>query len=222
MDPDRLNRLVNNPDKPVRILIAGKAHPADKAGQDIIKLIVDYSKRPEFIGKIIFLEDYDIDLARRLISGVDVWLNTPTRPLEASGTSGMKASMNGVLNFSVLDGWWIEGYVPGAGWSLPEQKVYDNQEYQDQLDAAMIYETLEEEIVPLFYDRDDTGVPQKWIEYIKKNIAEVSHRFTTARMLDEYFEKFYNKMYERRKLLMDKEFLKLHNLAAWKHRIASY
>ncbi len=221
-DPERLGKIINNPDRPARILIAGKAHPADKAGQDIIKQIVEFSKRPEFVGKIIFLEDYDIDLARRLVAGVDVWLNTPTRPLEASGTSGMKASMNGVLNFSVLDGWWIEGYTKGAGWALPEERVYDNQDYQDQLDAEMLYETLEEEIIPLFYNRDAQGIPQKWIEYIKKNIAEISHRFTTARMLDEYFEKFYNQMHRRRKTLMEKEFDRLHRLSAWKHKIASY
>ena len=222
MDPERLNLLINNEERPVRILIAGKAHPADKAGQDIIKLIVEYSKRPEFMGKIIFLEDYDIDLARRLISGVDIWLNTPTRPLEASGTSGMKAAMNGVLNFSVLDGWWIEGYREGAGWALPEEKIYDNQTYQDQLDAEMLYETLEEKIIPLFYDLDENGIPQKWIDAIKKNIAEIAHRFTTARMLDQYFDKFYIPMHSRCKILRENEFSKLHKLSAWKHKIANY
>ncbi len=222
MDIERLDKLINNPQRPVQILIAGKAHPADKAGQDLIKRIIEISNMPEFIGKIIFLEDYDMDLARRLISGVDVWINTPTRPLEASGTSGMKASANGVLNLSVLDGWWIEGYVEGAGWALPEEKTYDNQEFQDRLDAEMLYEILETQVIPAFYERDENGIPKIWIEFIKKNIAEIAHRFTTARMLDEYFEKFYNKMYQRKKLLYADDFINTRRLSAWKHKIASY
>ncbi len=146
-DLDRLSKIVNNPDYPVQFLFTGKAHPHDGAGQDLIKRIIEISRRPEFLGKIIFLENYDMQLARRLVSGVDIWLNTPTRPLEASGTSGEKALMNGVVNFSVLDGWWLEGYREGAGWALTEKRTYQNQEHQDQLDAATIYSILETEIL---------------------------------------------------------------------------
>ncbi|MDO4820231.1 MAG: alpha-glucan family phosphorylase, partial [Prevotella sp.] len=142
-DIDRLNRIVNNPERPVMFLFSGKAHPADGAGQGLIKKIYEISQRPEFLGKIIFLEDYDMRLARRLVSGVDIWMNTPTRPLEASGTSGEKAEMNGVVNLSVLDGWWLEGYRKGAGWALTEKRTYQNQGYQDQLDAVTIYNMLE-------------------------------------------------------------------------------
>ena len=150
-DLERLERIVNNPQHPVQFLFTGKAHPADGGGQGLIKRIVEISRMPQFLGKIIFLENYDMRLAKRLVSGVDIWLNTPTRPLEASGTSGEKAQMNGVLNFSVLDGWWLEGYVKGAGWALTEKRTYENDMYQDQLDAATIYSLLENEIVPLYY-----------------------------------------------------------------------
>ena len=151
-DLDRLAKIVNNPERPVQFLFTGKAHPHDGAGQGLIKQIVEISRRPEFLGKIIFLENYDIHLAQRLVSGVDIWLNTPTRPLEASGTSGEKALMNGVVNLSVLDGWWYEGYRKGAGWALTDKRTYQNQSYQDQLDAATIYSLLENEIVPLYYN----------------------------------------------------------------------
>ena len=150
-DLDRLSRIVNNPERPVVFLFAGKAHPADGAGQGLIKRIFDISQRDEFQGKVIFVEDYDFLLARRLVSGVDIWMNTPTRPLEASGTSGEKAEMNGVVNLSVKDGWWLEGYREGAGWALTEKRTYQNQEYQDRLDAATIYSLLENEILPLYY-----------------------------------------------------------------------
>ena len=156
-DLDRLAKIVNNPHYPVQFLYTGKAHPADGAGQGLIKKIYEISQRPEFLGKIIFLENYDMQLARRLVSGVDIWMNTPTRPLEASGTSGEKALMNGVLNLSVLDGWWLEGYREGAGWALTEKRTYDNQAYQDQLDAATIYSLLENEILPLYYARNSKG-----------------------------------------------------------------
>ena len=156
-DLERLSKIVNNPNYPVQFLFTGKAHPYDGAGQGLIKRIIEISRRPEFLGKIIFLENYDMQLARRLVSGVDIWLNTPTRPLEASGTSGEKALMNGVLNFSVLDGWWLEGYREGAGWALTEKRTYQNQEHQDQLDAATIYSILETEILPLYYARNKKG-----------------------------------------------------------------
>jgi alpha-glucan phosphorylase-like protein len=173
-NPERLARILNNPEKPVQILFAGKAHPNDKAGQDLIKKIVQISKQPEFLGKIIFVEDYDINLAKHLVQGVDIWLNTPTRPQEASGTSGMKAVMNGALHFSVLDGWWVEGYKEGAGWALPEKRTYQDQELQNELDTQTIYSLLENEIVPpppLFYNRDEKGIPHDWIKFIKNSIA---------------------------------------------------
>ena len=163
-DLDRLSKIVNNPDYPVQFLFTGKAHPHDGAGQGLIKRIIEISRRPEFLGKIIFLENYDMQLARRLVSGVDIWLNTPTRPLEASGTSGEKALMNGVVNFSVLDGWWLEGYREGAGWALTEKRTYQNQEHQDQLDAATIYSILETEILPLYYARNKKGYSEGWIK----------------------------------------------------------
>ncbi|KAB6342806.1 glycosyltransferase family 1 protein, partial [Bacteroides xylanisolvens] len=171
-DLDRLSKIVNNPDYPVQFLFTGKAHPHDGAGQGLIKRIIEISRRPEFLGKIIFLENYDMQLARRLVSGVDIWLNTPTRPLEASGTSGEKALMNGVVNFSVLDGWWLEGYREGAGWALTEKRTYQNQEHQDQLDAATIYSILETEILPLYYARNKKGYSEGWIKVVKNSIAQ--------------------------------------------------
>ncbi len=217
-DPERLSKILNNPEKPAQIVIAGKAHPADKAGQEIIKKIIEISKRPEFLGKIIFLEDYDMNLAKALVSGVDVWINTPTRPLEASGTSGMKASVNGVLNLSVLDGWWIEGYRPEAGWALPENKTYDDQFFQDQLDAQLLYDIIENEIAPMFYERNEDNVPEEWIKYIKNNFALIAPDFTTARMLDDYIQRFYLKLKDRKTELIANDFEKVQKLSAWKRR----
>ena len=177
-DLDRLSKIVNNPERPVMFLFAGKAHPADGAGQGLIKKIYEISQRPEFLGKIIFLEDYDFLLARRLVSGVDIWMNTPTRPLEASGTSGEKAEMNGVVNLSVKDGWWLEGYREGAGWALTEKRTYQNQGYQDQLDAATIYGLLENEIIPLYYDKDKKGISKGWCKVIKNSIAQIAPHYT--------------------------------------------
>lgn len=215
---ERLEKLVNNPNKPVQFIFAGKAHPADKAGQDLIKKIVEVSKMKPFLGKVIFVENYDMSLAGKLVQGVDVWLNTPTRPLEASGTSGEKAVMNGVVNFSVLDGWWAEGYKPGAGWALPEERSYDNQQFQDELDAENIYNTFENEIVPAFYNRKD-GIPHKWVSYIKKTIAEIAPEFTMRRMLDDYFRKYYNVLIERSDVLKANDYEKVKQLAAWKRKI---
>ena len=184
-DLERLSKIVNNPERPVQFLFSGKAHPADGAGQGLIKKIFEISQRPEFLGKIIFLEDYDFQLARRLVSGVDIWMNTPTRPLEASGTSGEKAEMNGVVNLSVLDGWWLEGYREGAGWALTEKRTYQNQGYQDQLDAATIYSLLENEIVPLYYAKNEKGYSEGWIKVIKNSIAQIAPHYTMKRQLDD-------------------------------------
>ena len=220
-DLDRLAKIVNNPDYPVQFLFTGKAHPHDGAGQGLIKRIIEISRRPEFLGKIIFLENYDMRLARRLISGVDIWLNTPTRPLEASGTSGEKALMNGVVNFSVLDGWWLEGYREGAGWALTDKRTYQNQEHQDQLDAATIYSILETEILPLYYARNKKGYSEGWVKTIKNSIAQVAPHYTMKRQLDDYFSKFYCKQAKRFAALSADNNAKAKEIAAWKEEVAS-
>ena len=219
-DLDRLAKIVNNPDYPVQFLFTGKAHPHDGAGQGLIKKIIEISRRPEFLGKIIFLENYDMQLARRLVSGVDIWLNTPTRPLEASGTSGEKALMNGVVNFSVLDGWWLEGYRPGAGWALTEKRTYQNQDYQDQLDAATIYSILENEIVPLYYNKNAKGYSEGWIQVVKNSIAQIAPHYTMKRQLDDYYTKFYNKLGSRFATLSANDNAKAKEIAAWKETVA--
>lgn len=218
-DTERLSKILNNPEKPVQIIFAGKAHPADGVGQDLIAHIVEISKLPQFLGKIIFIENYEIEVAKKLIQGVDVWINTPTRPKEASGTSGMKAAMNGVLNLSVLDGWWVEGYKENAGWALPLERTYENQEFQNQLDAEMIYQILENEIVPMFYDRDEKGVPRQWVQYMKKNFAQIAYDFTTSRMLDDYIDRFYLKLGKRKEQLKADDFAKTKEISAWKKRM---
>lgn len=220
-DLERLSKIVNNPDCPVQIIYTGKAHPADGGGQGLIKKIVEISRLPEFLGKIFFLENYDMRLAKRLISGVDIWLNTPTRPLEASGTSGEKAEMNGVLNFSVLDGWWYEGYREGAGWSLTEQRTYDNQQFQDELDAATIYSMLENEVIPLYYAKNSKDFSPEWIQYIKNSIAQIAPHYTTKRMFEDYIDRFYNKLANRSKILSANGFAKPKEIVAWKENMAA-
>ena len=220
-DLERLSKIVNNPDYPVQFLFTGKAHPHDGAGQGLIKRIVEISQRPEFLGKIIFLENYDMQLARRLVSGVDIWLNTPTRPLEASGTSGEKALMNGVLNFSVLDGWWLEGYREGAGWALTEKRTYQNQEHQDQLDAATIYSILETEILPLYYARNKKGYSEGWIRSVKNSIAQIAPHYTMKRQLDDFYSKFYCKEAQRFKELSANDNAKAKEIAAWKEEVVA-
>ena len=219
-DLERLSKIVNNPERPVKFIFSGKAHPADGAGQGLIKRIFEISQRPEFLGKIIFLEDYDMQLARRLVSGVDIWMNTPTRPLEASGTSGEKAEMNGVVNLSVLDGWWVEGYREGAGWALKQERTYQNQGYQDQLDAATIYSLLENEILPLYYNRNAQGFSEGWIKTIKNSIATIAPHYTMKRQLDDYYDKFYIKEAANFKKLSANNNKLAKELAAWKETVA--
>ena len=216
-DLDRLDAIVNNPEHPVQFVFAGKAHPADGMGQDFIKQVIEISKQDRFLGKIIFVPGYDITLAKRLVQSVDVWLNNPTRPLEASGTSGEKAAMNGVMHFSVLDGWWVEGYRPDAGWALPLESTYDDNNYQNELDAATIYSILENEIVPTYYDKDaSTGYSHRWIGYIKNTIAKVASNFTTNRMLTDYCNQYYIPQAKRfGELTADSNKL-VCELAAWK------
>ncbi len=219
---ERLSALVNNPERPVQFIFAGKAHPNDKPGQDLIKRIVEVSSMPEFVGKIIFLQNYDMELARRMVQGVDVWLNTPTRPLEASGTSGEKCVMNGVMQFSVLDGWWVEGYKEGAGWMLPMERTFADQRHQDELDAEMIYSTIEEQIVPKYYDsRNEQGVPTEWVESVKKCVADIASNFTTNRMITDYEERFYNKLAARKHEIVAGNYMLAREIAAWKRRVSA-
>ena len=220
-DLDRLEKIVNDPEHPVLFFFSGKAHPADGAGQGLIKKIFEISQRPEFLGKIIFLEDYDMQLARRLVSGVDIWMNTPTRPLEASGTSGEKAEMNGVVNLSVLDGWWVEGYRKGAGWALPQKRTYQNQGYQDQLDAATIYSLLENEIIPLYYNKDNGKTySSDWLKVVKNSIATIAPHYTMKRQLDDYYDKFYTNQATRFEALSKNDNALAKEIASWKETVA--
>lgn len=220
-DLERLAEIVNNEEHPVQFIYTGKAHPADGGGQGLIKSIIEISRMPQFQGKILFLENYDIRVARRLIAGVDVWLNTPTRPLEASGTSGMKALMNGVLNFSVLDGWWYEGYVPGGGWALTDKRTYTDQGLQDKLDAVTIYKILEDEIIPLFYDRTkNSEFSVGWIQMIKVSMSEILPHFTMRRMINDYIERFYRPLAQRSKILGADNYAAVNRLVDWKRSVA--
>ena len=219
-DLNRLDKIVNNPNQPVQFLFAGKAHPADKAGQDLIKQIVDISKDPRFIGKIVFVPGYDITLAKRMVQGVDVWMNNPTRPQEASGTSGEKAAMNGTMHFSVLDGWWVEGYKPGAGWALPIEQAYEDDNFQNELDAATIYQILESDIAPAYYNVDrTTGRSSEWIGYIKNTIAQVACNFTTNRMLTDYINQYYEPQSKGAAAMVADDYKLARELASWKNHV---
>ena len=220
-DLDRLSRIVNNEQFPVQFIFSGKAHPADGGGQGLIKRIIAVSRMPQFLGKIIFLENYDMTLAKRLVSGVDIWLNTPTRPLEASGTSGEKAEMNGVLNFSVKDGWWYEGYREGAGWALTDKRTYTDQGQQDKLDAATIYSMLENEIIPLYFAKNSKGYSPEWVQYIKNSIAHIAPNYTMTRMINDYIDRFYLKEGKRSTELIANNYAKAKEIAAWKEKVAS-
>ena len=190
-DLERITQILNNEDRPIQIIFAGKAHPADKEGQDLIKYIHEISMMPQFKGKIFLLENYNIAMSRYLISGVDVWLNNPRRPMEASGTSGQKASVNGVINFSVLDGWWAEGYTQTNGWTIGTNAEYDSYEAQDMADSQSMYRTLEEKIIPTYYEKDKNGLSKKWIELMKNSIITTGGKYSTARMLVDYTNKLY-------------------------------
>lgn len=222
-DLDRLAKIVNNEQFPVQFVFSGKAHPADGAGQGLIKRIMEISRMPQFLGKIIFLEDYNMIVAKRLVTGVDIWLNTPTRPLEASGTSGEKAEMNGVLNFSVLDGWWYEGYRfdEKAGWALTDKRTYTDQAQQDKLDAATIYTMLENEIIPLYFAKNSKGYSPEWVQYIKRSIGHIAPHFTMKRMIDDYISRFYEPEAKRSKRLRKNDFALAKEIAAWKEKVAA-
>ena len=222
-DLDRLAKIVNNEKFPVQFVFSGKAHPADGAGQGLIKRIMEISRMPQFLGKIIFLEDYNMVVAKRLVTGVDIWLNTPTRPLEASGTSGEKAEMNGVLNFSVLDGWWYEGYRfdEKAGWALTDKRTYTDQSQQDKLDAATIYSMLENEIIPLYFAKNSKGYSPEWVQYIKGSIGHIAPHFTMQRMIEDYIERFYEPESKRSTRLAADNFALAKEIAAWKEKVAA-
>lgn len=220
-DLERLANIVNNEKFPVQFVFSGKAHPADGAGQGLIKRIMEISRMPQFLGKIIFLEDYNMVVAKRLVTGVDIWLNTPTRPLEASGTSGEKAEMNGVLNFSVLDGWWYEGYRfdEKAGWALTDKRTYADQSQQDKLDAATIYSMLENEIIPLYFAKNSKGYSPEWIQYIKGSIGHIAPHFTMKRMIDDYIDRFYTPESNRFKALSANDDALAKEIVAWKNKV---
>ena len=190
-DLERITQILNDEQRPVQLIFAGKAHPADKEGQDLIKYIHEIAMMPQFKGKIFVLENYNIAMSRYLISGVDVWLNNPRRPMEASGTSGQKASVNGVINFSILDGWWAEGYNQNNGWSIGTNAEYDSYEEQDRADSESIYSTLENKIIPMFYDKKQDGISPRWLEMMKNSIITTGGKYSTARMLVDYTNNLY-------------------------------
>ena len=219
-DLERITQILNNQERPVQIIFAGKAHPADKEGQDLIKYIHEVSMMPQFKGKIFLLENYNIAMSRYLVSGVDVWLNNPRRPMEASGTSGQKASVNGVINFSVLDGWWAEGYNQYNGWTIGTNAEFDSYEAQDNADSESLYRTLESKIVPMYYNKDKDGISSKWIETMKNSIISTGGKYSTARMLVDYTNNLYIPLCNLTKTYYED----IDNVAAfnmWKKDIAS-
>ncbi len=221
-DPQRLARLLNNPERPVQIIFAGKAHPADHPGQEFIRKVYTYAQQPEFAGKVVFLEDYDIDMARRLVSGCDVWLNTPIRPHEASGTSGQKASLNGLPNCSVIDGWWEEGYNGKNGWAIGERREYQDDETRDAADALALYETLEQSIAPLYYQRSDDGLAHEWIAVMKEAIRTVAPQFSMSRMVKEYVTAYYAPAARWGERMDARNYALARELTAWERQVREH
>ncbi len=219
-DEERLLRLLNHPERPVQIVFSGKAHPADEPGKGLIQQIYQLSQRPEFQGKIVFVENYDMNIARHLVAGVDVWLNNPRRPHEASGTSGQKAALCGVPNFSVLDGWWVEGYDGENGWSIGRERAYKDEATQDEADVQDLYATLEEQIVPLYYERDDAGLPKAWVERMKAAIRSCAPQFSMRRMVKEYTELYYLPAAANGNEIQNDNFQPARELAHWKAQLA--
>ncbi len=218
-DVARIRSLLDDPERPIRIIFAGKAHPADEPGKALIREIYALSRQPEYEGKVIFVEDYDMNLARQLVSGVDLWLNTPRRPREASGTSGQKAALCGAPNFSVLDGWWVEGYNGENGWVVGEDREYRDTQTQDEADAYSIYRTLEEEIIPLYYDRDADGIPQGWAEVMKNSIMSCGPRFSAQRMVIDYCEQYYLPAESQGRAFRVGDYAAARALVDWKRRL---
>jgi len=215
-DPERLSRILNDPERPVQLVFAGKAHPKDHPGKELIRQLIHLAQREEFRKRIAFIENYNIEVARYLVQGVDVWLNTPRRPLEASGTSGMKVPVNGGINLSVLDGWWCEGYQGDNGWAIGAGEEYDDQNYQDEVESTALYDLLENEIVPLFYDRGSDDVPREWTHIMKNSMRTVSAQFNTNRMAEEYTKRFYIHCFYNLDRLCADEKAGAHQLAEWR------
>ncbi len=220
-DMERLAALLCNTNYPVQIIIAGKAHPRDEEGKRLIQEIVSMSKEAHLRKRIVFIENYDMNVARYMVEGCDIWLNNPRRPLEASGTSGMKIIANGGLNLSVLDGWWDEAYTPEVGWRIGNGEEYDDLDYQDEVESRMIYETLEKEIIPLFYSRGENNLPRNWISMMKNSMKTLGPVFNTHRMVEEYFDKYYNQAYQKRIMLSEREWKKAKEFSAWKNKVAA-
>ncbi|HJZ94011.1 MAG TPA: alpha-glucan family phosphorylase, partial [Gemmataceae bacterium] len=219
---ERLNAILNNKDRPVQLVFSGKAHPKDQGGKELIAQLVQYARRPEFRRRVVFLEDYDMNLARYLVQGVDVWLNNPRRPLEASGTSGMKVCVNGGLNLSVLDGWWDEGYRGDNGWRIGSGEEFADQHYQDEVESSALYDLIEREIVPEFYTRGPDGLPRAWLRRMKRSIATNVSVFNTNRMVREYTEVSYVPSHDRMARLSAADFGAAKALAAWRRRVREH
>ncbi len=215
----RIQKILNNPSMPVQIIFAGKAHPADRPAHEIIKNINEIARQEGFKGKVVLVENYNMTVARNLVQGVDIWLNNPRRPLEASGTSGQKVCINGVINFSVLDGWWCEGYNGKNGWSIGDDTFYGNEYYQDNADSESIYNTLENQIIPLYYNRNDKGLPTKWIKVMKESIKSLTPQYSTHRMVQEYTDKMYVPFMDRVQKLSSENFALANNISEWKMNI---
>ncbi|MFO8090521.1 MAG: alpha-glucan family phosphorylase, partial [Desulfatiglandaceae bacterium] len=218
-DPDRLEKILSDPNRPVQILISGKAHPQDNAGKEFIKTIVHFGRDERFRKRLVFLEDYNVDVAAQLMAGCDLWLNTPRRPLEACGTSGMKALANGCLNLSVLDGWWDEGYRPDLGWALGHGEVYEDHGMQDYIESRELYNLLEREIVPLFYERRADGMPKRWVEMMRAGLRHLVPQFNAHRMVQEYTERYYKPCSERYLQLCRTRFEGAKDLALWRQKL---
>jgi starch phosphorylase len=218
-DPDRLIRILGNRDRPVQLIFAGKAHPHDNPGKELIRQIVHTARREELRLRLVFLEDYDMNIARYMVRGVDVWLNTPIRPREASGTSGIKAAANGVLNLSILDGWWAEAYTPEIGWAIGHGEVYEDRNYQDHIESNALYDLLEKEVIRLFYTRGSDGLPRSWIDKMKASMKAVCPTFNTHRMLREYTDKYYIPACARYERFGQDGMAPAKSFAAWKTRL---
>jgi starch phosphorylase len=218
-DPDRLLRIISDKRRPVQFIFAGKAHPQDRLGKEMIKQVVHQARSEGFRRKLVFLENYDINMARYLVQGVDVWLNTPRRPNEACGTSGMKAAANGALNLSILDGWWPEAYDGTNGWAIDRGEEYEDTAYQDRVDAASLYDLLEKEVIPLFFDRGPDGHPHAWIEMMKNSMAGICVRFNSHRMIEEYMEDYYMQAGLAHQMLGENRLARARELRDWKQKI---
>ncbi|MDK9698624.1 MAG: alpha-glucan family phosphorylase [bacterium] len=218
-DPDRLKRILTNRDRPVQFIFAGKAHPADVEGKELIKRIVHFTRDLDIRRRFVFLEDYDMGVARYMVQGVDVWLNNPRRPYEASGTSGMKVVFNGGINLSILDGWWVEGYQPDTGWAIGAGEDYDDSAYQDYVESRALYDLLEKDVIPLFYHRTNDGLPRDWVNKMKHSMQTLGRMFNTNRMVRDYTEKYYQPAWEHMAKLSANGMAELRSLSQWKQRV---